>query len=151
MERIEELFPAYTGRDKELVAAAYGIASKALEGMTRGNGAPFIEHAENVAKIAADEIGSVSAMPTITETSMPIRNGCRSVAHMISAPTFIAALPRAGAHQADSAMPTPIVTRGVTRISIFVSLETIFPISAAIIAMNNTDRGPPAPPSVFAA
>ena len=57
MERIEELFPAYTGRDKELVAAAYGIASKALEGMTRGNGAPFIEHAENVAKIAADEIG----------------------------------------------------------------------------------------------
>ena len=57
MERIEELFPAYTGRDKELVAAAYAIASNALEGLKRGNGAPFIEHAENVAKIAADEIG----------------------------------------------------------------------------------------------
>ena len=57
MERIEELFPAYTGRDKELVAAAYAIASKALDGMKRGNGAPFIEHPENVAKIAADEIG----------------------------------------------------------------------------------------------
>ena len=57
MERIEELFPALTGRDKELVAAAYDIAAKALAGETRGNGAPFIEHAEKVAKIAADEIG----------------------------------------------------------------------------------------------
>ncbi|MBO4756887.1 MAG: bifunctional (p)ppGpp synthetase/guanosine-3',5'-bis(diphosphate) 3'-pyrophosphohydrolase [Bacteroidales bacterium] len=57
MERIEKLFPAYTGRDKELVTAAYAIASKALDGMKRGNGAPFIEHPENVAKIAADEIG----------------------------------------------------------------------------------------------
>ena len=57
MERIEELFPALTGRDKELVATAYDIASKALAGETRGNGRPFIEHAENVAKIAADEIG----------------------------------------------------------------------------------------------
>ncbi|MBR6245792.1 MAG: HD domain-containing protein, partial [Bacteroidales bacterium] len=57
MERIEELFPALTGRDKELVAAAYDIASKALAGETRGNGSPFIEHAENVAKIAAGEIG----------------------------------------------------------------------------------------------
>ena len=57
MERTEELFPSFTGRDKELVAAAYDIASKALEGQTRGNGSPFIGHAENVAKIAADEIG----------------------------------------------------------------------------------------------
>ncbi len=57
MERIEELFPALTGRDKELVAAAYDIASKALAGETRGNGSPFIGHAENVAKIAAGEIG----------------------------------------------------------------------------------------------
>ena len=57
MERTDELFPAYTGRDKELVAAAYDIAAKALAGETRGNGAPFIEHAEKVAKIASDEIG----------------------------------------------------------------------------------------------
>ena len=42
MERIEELFPALTGRDKELVAAAYDIAAKALAGETR---------------IASDEIG----------------------------------------------------------------------------------------------
>ena len=50
---------------------------------------------------------------------------------MIIFPTFMAALPRAGAHHAESATPTPIVTRGVTRISILVSLETAFPISEA--------------------
>ena len=57
MERIEELFPSYTDADRALVKAAYDIACKSLEGLTRGNGAPFIEHAENVARIAAGEIG----------------------------------------------------------------------------------------------
>ena len=57
MERTDELFPAYSGRDKELVAAAYAVAAGALAGEMRGNGTPFIGHAENVAKIAADEIG----------------------------------------------------------------------------------------------
>ncbi len=57
MERIDELFPAFTDGGKTLVSAAYGIACKALEGETRGNGSPFIEHAENVARIASDEIG----------------------------------------------------------------------------------------------
>ena len=57
MERIDQLFPAYSGADKALVSAAYAIAAKSLEGQQRGNGAPFIEHAEKVAKIAADEIG----------------------------------------------------------------------------------------------
>jgi len=57
MERIEELFPTYTDADKALVKAAYDIACKELEDKKRGNGAPFIEHAENVARIAADEIG----------------------------------------------------------------------------------------------
>ena len=57
MERIDQLFPAYNDGDKALVQAAYDIASRALEGVKRGNGAPFIEHAEKVAKIAADEIG----------------------------------------------------------------------------------------------
>ena len=57
MERIEELFPSYTDADKALVKAAYDIACKELEDKKRGNGAPFIEHAENVARIAADEIG----------------------------------------------------------------------------------------------
>ena len=57
MERIDELFPAFNDEGKALVSAAYDIACKALEGETRGNGSPFIEHAENVAKIASDEIG----------------------------------------------------------------------------------------------
>jgi len=57
MERIDELFPSYSDAEKALVGAAYDIAAKALAGETRGNGSPFIEHAENVAKIAADEIG----------------------------------------------------------------------------------------------
>ena len=75
------------------------------------------------AQMAAEEIGSVSATPTMTETRTPIRNGCSSVAHMTRLPTCIAAAPRAGAHQADSATPTPMVTSGVTRMSIFVSLR----------------------------
>ena len=48
MDRIEALFPAYSPEDRALVRAAYDIASKALEDMKRGNGAPFIEHAENL-------------------------------------------------------------------------------------------------------
>lgn len=96
--------------------------------------------------MAAEEIGSVSATPTMTETRTPIRNGCSSVAHMTRSPTFIAAAPRAGAHQADSATPTPMVTSGVTRMSIFVSFETALPSSAARIATNSTASGPPAPP-----
>ena len=103
------------------------------------------------AQIAAEEIGSVSAIPTNTETRIPIKNGCRSVAHIIILPTFMAAFPRAGAHHAERPTPTPMVTRGVTRISIFVSLETALPISAATIATNSTARGPPAPPSALEA
>ena len=45
----------------------------------------------------------------------------------------------------------PMVTRGVTRISILVSLETAFPNSAAMIATKRTAKGPPAPPSALAA
>ncbi len=101
----------------------------------------------SAAQIAALLIGSVSAIPTITDMITPIRNGCSSVAHMIALPTALAALPIAGA---DSA-PARIVTSGVTRISIFVSLETAFPSSAARIVISSTASGPPAPPSVLAA
>ena len=103
------------------------------------------------AQIAALEIGRVSAMPTNRETRMPIRKGWSSVAHMIRSPAFMAALPRAGAHQAERAMPTPMVTMGVTRRSTLVSLETAFPISAEMIATNSTARGPPAPPRALEA
>ena len=39
------------------VEKAYKIAEKALEGMKRGNNAPFITHPVGVAKIVCDEIG----------------------------------------------------------------------------------------------
>ena len=48
-------------------------------------------------------------------------------------------------------MPIPMVTRGVTRISTLVSLETALPNSAAMIATNSTASGPPAPPRALAA
>ena len=65
--------------------------------------------------------------------------------------TAEAAAPMAGAHQADRATPAQMVTRGVTRISTLVSLETALPISAARMAMTSTARGPPAPPRPLAA
>lgn len=57
MDRIEELFPGYSEEARKTINAAYGIASNALEGTFRGNGAAFIDHPEKVAKIACDEIG----------------------------------------------------------------------------------------------
>lgn len=57
MDRIDSLFPEYDGKGRELIREAYLIAEKSLEGQTRGNGQPFLEHPVNVAKIAADEIG----------------------------------------------------------------------------------------------
>ena len=65
---------------------------------------------------------------------------------MIMAPTLEAAFPMAGATREASPTPERIVTRGVTRISILVSLETAFPSSDAMIAMKRTASGPPAPP-----
>ena len=85
--------------------------------------------------MAALEMGSVSAMPTSTDTRMPISRGCSSVAHMIRLPTADAAAPMAGAHSALSPTPTRIVTAGVTRISTLVSLLTSLPTSAATMAI----------------
>ena len=51
----------------------------------------------------------------------------------------------------DNRLPIVIVTKGVTIMSILVSLETALPNSAATIVTSNTARGPPAPPSVLAA
>ena len=50
-----------------------------------------------------------------------------------------------------AATPTRMVTNGVTRMSILVSLETALPISAARMAMNSTASGPPAPPRALEA
>ena len=66
-------------------------------------------------------------------------------------PNDAAAVPIGGAISFASATPMKIVTAGVTMISTFVSLDTAFPHSAAMIAMIKTANGPPAPPSAFAA
>ena len=106
---------------------------------------------ESAAQMAADEIGSVSAMPTMTDTTMPMTNGCCSVAHMMMLPTQLAPLPMGAATSMASPMPTRIVTIGVTRMSTFVSLLTALPNSAATTAVTSTASGPPAPPMAFVA
>ena len=96
-------------------------------------------------------MGSVRAMPTSTETAMPIQNGWSLVALSMTMPKAEAAVPMGGAIHLASATPTRIVTAGVTRMSIFVSLLTALPHSPATTAMMRTASGPPAPPSAFAA
>ena len=91
------------------------------------------------------------AIPTRAETRIPIKKGCNSVAHMMRLPTCIAALPISGAKRAENSIPEPIVTRGVTKISTFVSLETALPISVERMATNSTASGPPAPPKALEA
>ncbi len=57
MDVIETYFPNFDDNGKALVREAYKIAEKSLDGQTRGNGRPFLEHPLNVARIATDEIG----------------------------------------------------------------------------------------------
>ena len=57
MDTIHQRFPQYDEAGQALIDKAYAIASAALDGETRGDGHPFIEHPINVALIAADEIG----------------------------------------------------------------------------------------------
>ena len=103
------------------------------------------------AQMAAEEMGRVRAMPTSTDTTMPMKKGCSSVAHMMAWPTALAAVPMGAATR--EAMPTParMVTMGVTRMSTLVSLDTSLPHSAATMATKYTARGPPAPPMALAA
>ena len=84
--------------------------------------------------MAALEMGSVSAMPTSTETRMPISKGCNSVAHIITLPTALAAAPMLGAQSTLNPTPARMVTAGVTIISTLVSLLTSLPHSAATMA-----------------
>ena len=77
--------------------------------------------------MAALEIGSVNATPTMTETRIPMRNGCWVVAHMIRLPTLEAAVPMYGANKYARPQPEKIVTSGVTMMSTFVFLLTSLP------------------------
>ena len=100
----------------------------------------------SAAQMAAEEMGSVSATPMMTDTRIPMKKGCSSVAHMMACPTAEAALPTGAAISAARPIPASTVTIGVTRMSIFVSLLTALPTSAANSATNSTASGPPAPP-----
>ncbi len=57
MDIIEEKFPHYNDSGKELVKAAYAIASEALKDDVRYDGSPFLGHPMGVALIVSDEIG----------------------------------------------------------------------------------------------
>ena len=56
-DRIRQIFPQFDGAGQALVGKAYKVAAEALAGKTRENGKPFLDHPENVALIATDEIG----------------------------------------------------------------------------------------------
>ena len=98
------------------------------------------------AQIAAELIGSVRTTPTTTDTMIPIQNGLKSVAHPIKEPSASQTLLHTGARSIARITPTITVTAGVTMMSIFVSLETSFPISQVMTATKNTASGPPEPP-----
>ena len=82
---------------------------------------------------------------------MPIQNGWSLVALSMIMPNAEAAVPMGGAIHLASATPTRMVTAGVTKMSIFVSLLTALPHSAATMAMIRTASGPPAPPMALVA
>ncbi len=54
---IQQIAGRFQGRDREMVLEAYGIAAKALEGKSRGNKRPFIDHPLGVAEIVSVETG----------------------------------------------------------------------------------------------
>ena len=84
--------------------------------------------------IASEVSARNSAISTAISQEVNDRNTAIGAAISIASPT-----------------PTTIVTMGVTRMSTFVSLDTILPNSAATIAISNTANGPPASPIALAA
>ena len=79
MDRFEELFPRFDENGIALIKAAYSIAEEALAGRVRGNGHPFIEHPDGVAKIVYDEIGLPAeciAAVYLHEASRFSKDGC---------------------------------------------------------------------------
>ena len=96
-----------------------------------------------VTQMAAELMGRVRIMPTMTETRMPMTSGCSSVVTMIRSPRAIISLLMAGPTATAMRQPTKMVTQGVTRISILVSLETSLPHSQASTTQMKAPRGPP--------
>lgn len=97
---------------------------------------------------AADEIGSVKTIPTITDTIIPMINGFCLVASIIIIPIFVMSVWIKGPTKFAIITPTKTVTIGVKTISIFVSFETNFAISTQKSVAIKTPIGPP---NLFAA
>ena len=67
------LFSQYSEEGRELIRKAYDVAEKALSGVTRSDGTPFIGHPLAVAKIAANEIG----LPPECVAAVFLHEACR--------------------------------------------------------------------------
>lgn len=96
-------------------------------------------------------MGRVSTAPITAETRSPMTKGRISVAHMIKLPITVPIFPMGGAMSIAASTPVRIVTAGVTIKSTGVRLETSLPKKMDTMLTKKTDRGPPLPPSAFAA
>ena len=83
-------------------------------------------------------------IPTTTEITIPIANGWSFVASLMNVPSQFIAMAIGGQIRYPERKPKPKVTIGVTRISTFVSLETILPNSTAMMTATKTPKGPAA-------
>ena len=82
-------------------------------------------------QMAAELMGRVSTAPMTTDTMMPIRKGCISVAFSMNTPKAVISFPMAGPMAKATSTPLMMTTAGVTRMSTWVSLYTILPSSMA--------------------
>jgi GTP pyrophosphokinase len=55
--KINRIIEKYPAEGAELIRRSYNIAAQKLEGKSRGNGHPFVEHPIGVAEIVSGEIG----------------------------------------------------------------------------------------------
>lgn len=83
---------------------------------------------------AALLIGSVKAIPTETDTTIPMMRGLNSVAFSMNFPKASMKALMPGPTNMARRTPLIITTDGVTRMSIFVSFDTNFPSSVLITA-----------------
>ena len=97
----------------------------------------------NIIHSAVLERGDVKTSPTITDTIIPIKKGCSSVAFIIITPIPLVKSFTAGPIKVAVNPPAKSVTPGVTRISTFVSLDTAFPNSDPTIVETSAAASPP--------
>ena len=99
--------------------------------------------------MAAELIGSVNKIPIITETKIPIIKGCCSIANIIIVPSQVINSEIGGPISNPIVEPIPILTSGVTIISILVLPEIRCPTSIPTNAAIKAPKGSPGPASVI--